>query len=334
MDDLRLTYIVPVYNTEAYVLRCLQSLVNQEIPEDNYEVIVIDDGSTDSSRDVVAAFACEHPQVRLITQANAGVSVARNVALDQARGRFIQFVDSDDYLELNMMAPLLNRAIALDVDVLVFNYQTVDADGHSTPHNSKSDMPSSMVMTGPEYLDCHVMSPYIWRLLISRDYIVQGEWRFNPSLCVCEDGLLVAQLMLHASRVAYDEALPYRYVCRDESAMHNQDIQHLRQRLFSQVDAASLIDRTIRQYEANSGKQSPASVAGLRNVYLFFAMTKALHCGLVDDVLNRIRQSGLYPFPCIGPESGYSEEKWRFVHSLMMRPKLWKFMSRICRLIK
>jgi glycosyltransferase involved in cell wall biosynthesis len=334
MDDLHLTYIVPVYNTEAYVLRCLQSLVSQDIPEDNYEIIIVDDGSTDGSRDVIDAFAREHRQVRVLSQDNAGISVARNLAIDNARGRYIQFVDSDDFLGQHVMGPLLRRALDLNVDALVFNYTPVAVDGQDIPSSREDFAPSSGVMTGVEYLDCHVMTPYIWRFLVRRDFLEQGPWRFNPSLIVCEDGALIAQILLYSSRVAHDEAAPYRYTRRDDSAMHNQDVQHLRRRLFSQVDAAASINETIRQYETQSSRKSPASVAGLMNVYLYFAMTKAFDTGLVDNVLEHIRQSGLYPFPCVGPESNYYGYKWKFIHALMMRPSLWKLMSKIYRLIK
>lgn len=334
MDDLRLTYIVPVYNTEAYVLRCLQSLVNQGIPEEVYEIIVVDDGSTDGGRDLVKAFAGEHKQVRFFEQANAGVSVARNVALDKARGSYIQFVDSDDFLEFNVMEPLLNRAIGLDVDALVFNYKPVDINGEDCPHSREDYAPSSGVMAGVEYLDTHVMTPYIWRFLLRRDFLNQQPWRFDPSLLVCEDGALIAQMLLKAPHVAHDEAAPYRYMRRDDSAMHNQDVKYLRRRLFSQVDAAFSIHETIREYEAQTSMKSPASVAGLRNVYLYFAMTKALACGIVSDVLQRIRRYGLYPFPCVGPESNYYGKKWKAIHALMMHPVLWKVASKIYRLIK
>ena len=85
-NSILLTYIIPVYNTERYVLKCLQSVVNQGLHPDQYEVLVVDDGSTDGSREVVKEFAADRPQVHLLTQANAGVSAARNLALDHARG--------------------------------------------------------------------------------------------------------------------------------------------------------------------------------------------------------------------------------------------------------
>lgn len=334
MDGLLLSYIIPLYNTEAYIVRCLRSIIAQDLPEGGYEVIVVDDGSTDGGRELVEALAAEHPQVRLLSQTNAGVSAARNKALDAARGRFVQFVDSDDYLAEGMMQPLLQRAIDESLDVLVFNYNCVDADGNDRPHDRDDNYPSTAAMTGVDYLEHHSMTPYVWRFLVRRDYLNQGNWRFDTSLIVCEDGALIARFLLNAPRVAHDGSAPYNYASRGDSAMHNPDPEHLKQRIFSQVDAAVSIDEVIKHYEAQTGLKAPASVAGVRNVYLYFSLTKAMTCGLVEEVVARMRRSGLYPFPCVGPEANYYGMKWKVIHRVMMNLPLWTFLSKVYRLIK
>lgn len=334
MDGLLLSYIIPLYNTEAYIVRCLRSIIAQDLPEGGYEVIVVDDGSTDGGRELVEALAAEHPQVRLLSQTNAGVSAARNKALDAARGRFVQFVDSDDYLAEGMMQSLLQRAIDESLDVLVFNYNCVDADGNDRPHDRDDNYPSTAAMTGVDYLEHHSMTPYVWRFLVRRDYLNQGNWRFDTSLIVCEDGALIARFLLNAPRVAHDGSAPYNYASRGDSAMHNPDPGHLKQRIFSQVDAAVSIDEVIKHYEARTGLKAPASVAGVRNVYLYFSLTKAMTCGLVEEVVARMRRSGLYPFPCVGPEANYYGMKWKVIHRVMMNLPLWTFLSKVFRLIK
>lgn len=334
MGETLLTYIIPLFNTEAFVLRCLQSVVNQGLRDYEYEVIVVDDGSTDGSRGIVEDFCREHPNVHLLCQDNAGVSAARNLALDQARGRYVQFVDSDDSLDAYMMAPLLKRAVDSDLDVLVFNYYSVDVNGKVLPLSRDDNHPSTGILSGVDYLDSHTMTPYVWRFLVRRDYLNQGNWRFDTSLIVCEDGALIAQFLLNAPRVAHDISSPYCYVNRSDSAMHNPDSDHLHRRIISQVDAAASIDNTAKRFEVSAGRKAPASVTGVRNVYLYFSMTKALMCGYVNETLARIRQYGLYPFPCVGTEANYSGIKWRLIHRLMMCPGLWKFLSRIYCMIR
>ena len=334
MVEPLLTYIIPVYNTAAYLPRCLQSIIDQPIAADDYEVLVVDDGSSDGSSEVVERFAKDYPQVRLLVQRNAGVSAARNVALENARGRYVAFVDSDDYLEDSVAAVLLDRVVDDGLDVLVFNYSRLMPDGTNCGDSDAKKDATTSPMTGIDYLQEHVMTPYIWRYLVRRGLLEDLGLRFDTSLIACEDGEFIARFMLAAQRVAHQDISGYCYVNRDDSAMHNPDADHVKRRIFSQVDAAASIDSTIRSYELQSGNNAPASVAGLRNVYLYFAMTKALTSGCVDDVLQRIRQAGLYPFPCIGPEANYDGKKWVAIHRLMMHPRLWKFLSAIYRKIK
>lgn len=333
MKEILLTYVVPVYNTAPYVVKCLQSIVNQGIDEADYEVVVVDDGSPDNSKAIIQEFITTHPQVRLISQANAGLSAARNTGIDNARGLYLNFVDSDDYLEPGMMEPLLRRAVEENLDMLLFNYVNVDSEGKpmSGPVVKHATTP---VMTGYEYLSAHAMIPYAWLFLLSRDHINRMGLRFDTSLRYCEDGPFSARILPNAERVAFNDAVVYCYVNRENSIMHDTDIEHLRRRMNCQVDAAASINEAITAFEAERGLTAPASVAGMRNVYLYFAMTKALTCGCVDEILQRIRQAGLYPFPCVGPEANYFGKKWKIIHALMMRPRLWRFLSSVYRVIK
>lgn len=329
-SSILVTYIIPIYNTEQYLLRCLQSIVSQGLSLAQYEIIGVDDGSTDGSAGVFRAFAATCPQARLLTQANAGVSAARNLALGQARGQYVQFVDSDDYLEAGVMAALVRQAVDERLDVLQFNYKGIAPDGTQQPATTHE----APVTTGVEYLQSHSLTPYVWRFLIRRGYLEQLQLRFNTSLIVCEDGAFIAHFMLNATRMAHAAAAPYCYVKRDDSAMNSTDPAHLRRRIFSQVDSAAVIHGLIGDYQAATGSKAPASVSGLRNVYLYFAMTKALTCGCVDEVVQRMRAAGLYPFDCVGPEADYHGAKWRIIHRLMMHPVLWSGLSKLYRLIR
>lgn len=335
MADILLTYIVPVYNTAPYLDKCLKSLVNQGLASDEYEIIAVDDGSTDGSREVVESFAADHHQVRLFSQINAGVSAARNLALDHARGRYVQFVDSDDYLVDNTMGPLMRRAVEEDLDVLMFSFDWVDSEGRlikvSRPRN---EMPTTPTMSGKEFLDAYTLMQYVCWYVVKLRCLNERSIRFNTSLIACEDGELSPRFMLYAGRVAYCDMSPYCYVNRGDSAMNNTDNEHLRRRIFSQIDAAISIDRTIKEYESSIDEQVPASVSGLRNLYLYFSLTKSLMCGCVDEAVSRMRSAGLYPFPCIGPETNYLGAKWKVLHRLMMHPGLWSLLSKFRNMMK
>ena len=97
--------IIPVYNCEKYITRCLDSLINQTYS--NIEIILVNDGSNDKSEDIIKAFAKNDNRIKLYSQINQGVSVARNTGLDKATGEYIMFVDADDYIELDMVDELI-----------------------------------------------------------------------------------------------------------------------------------------------------------------------------------------------------------------------------------
>ena len=116
--------IVPVYNTEPYLVRCLDSLLAQSC--DLYEIICIDDGSTDGSLKILQKYAAKHKNIRLITQSNSGVSSARNAGIEAAKGKYVMFVDSDDFVEPDMIETLYTYMQNNMPDWLLFQLRLYD----------------------------------------------------------------------------------------------------------------------------------------------------------------------------------------------------------------
>ena len=114
--QIKVSVIVPVYNVEQYLYRCLDSICNQTLKD--IEILVIDDGSTDSSFSIIQEFAEKDERIRYYSQENQGQGIARNWGIENARGEFIGFVDSDDYVKLEMYEVLYNKAIENDGDIV------------------------------------------------------------------------------------------------------------------------------------------------------------------------------------------------------------------------
>lgn len=147
---LRLSFIVPFYNVEPYIEGCIRSLYNQDIPQEKYEVICIDDCSPDGSRAIVERLQQEYPTLKLLrTPENLRQGGARNMGLDVAQGRYVWFVDSDDYIKPNCLAYLLDKADANTLDILNFNFEYCGSLKHTKqphPHYELS------TCTGTEYV--------------------------------------------------------------------------------------------------------------------------------------------------------------------------------------
>ena len=125
---MRLSIIVPVYNVEKYLAKCLVSLLNQDIASTAYEIIVINDGSTDGSYAIAQKYAEFNTNLILLKQENKGLSATRNRGVNEAKGKYIYFVDSDDFIAPNILKTLLNTLEENDLEILAFNLLKVDVD--------------------------------------------------------------------------------------------------------------------------------------------------------------------------------------------------------------
>lgn len=156
-----LTVIVPIYNTADYLRQCLDSIQQQTYT--NLQVIMVNDGSTDNSAQIAADFT-KDSRFRLISQANAGVSAARNRALLEAKGDWITFVDSDDYVETNFYESLLLNRSLTAYDIILSGYTETRADGTSIRHR--------LPRTSYQFV-----TP--WSRLIKRDFILRNQLLFE-----------------------------------------------------------------------------------------------------------------------------------------------------------
>ena len=124
----KVSVIVPVYNVEKYLAKCLESLVNQTLKD--IEIIVVNDGSPDHSQDIIDKYVKKHPQkIKAFKKKNGGLSDARNYGLKYASGDYISFIDSDDWVEPNMLLEMYNKAIKNDFDMVVCDVKSIEENG-------------------------------------------------------------------------------------------------------------------------------------------------------------------------------------------------------------
>ena len=242
---LILSVIVPVYNVERYVGKCIKSILNQDIPKNQYEIIVIDDGSTDHSGEICDQYAAENSLIRVIHQSNRGLSVARNVGLKHAQGKYVQFVDSDDYLEKNVYGLLLARMERDGLDVLRFGYQQIKESGEVT--RSKSELSNESIVSGIEYLNSRLgVACYAWQFFLSRFFLISNSLFFKPGI-IFEDTVWTPQMMLAANKVSEIDLLVYYYLEREGSITQAKTCASKKKKLSGMI---SLLDEMCLQRDA------------------------------------------------------------------------------------
>lgn len=205
-----ISVIVPVYNVSQYLVGCLNSLAQQK--DNNYEIILIDDGSTDNSYNICEEFCREHANFLLLHKSNGGVSSARNLGIKKSHGRFVCFVDSDDCVGPNYISDL-RREMNGDVDFVLSKFHFVDGDITTTPISVQKVGKVDILFEKDSIISCQ--APY--GKLFKRDIIIDKSIFFDENVSYGEDRLFVYSYLLSINNVAISPNINYYYIRRPGS---------------------------------------------------------------------------------------------------------------------
>jgi len=214
-----LSYIVPLYNSSQWLRKCLNSVLNQDIDESQVEIICINDGSPDNSADIASTYQKDHPCVIVLDQENQGPSGARNNGMRHATGKYLAFVDPDDFVEPNVYGGLIKQMEVEQLDMLRFNFQMVDENYMmlEKPLSEKLFNYTPQFMSGPEFLANRLDGACnIWRYIYRTDIIVKNNiWCYQGDYY--DDTPWLPQVLMKARRMNVCDTVVYNYFERGDS---------------------------------------------------------------------------------------------------------------------
>jgi len=221
---LKLSVIVPIYKVEQYLPKCVDSLLNQDLSPANYEVILVDDGSPDNCGAICDDYALRHENIKVVHRQNGGLSAARNSGIEIAQGEYVQFVDSDDYLEPNVLGRLVQKMEGDKLDVLRFNYQNVNERYEVFEPNRASKRfvdYRDEVCDGSTFLTERLgFGCYAWQFMIRRELLENCDFKEGIYF---EDTEWTPRLLFKAARVTSTDLLVYNYLMREGSITQSVD---------------------------------------------------------------------------------------------------------------
>ena len=239
---IKLSIIVPIYGVEEYLHKCVDSLLLQDLPASDYEIVLVEDGGHDRCPQICDSYAAAHENIRVVHRPNGGLSAARNSGIEVARGEYLMFVDSDDYIEPNVLKGLLAQMERDDLDVLRYRLQYVRTKNERVneltnegeyevfnPYkkdpfkgNDYSEEPTDGVTFLNERMNTQC---YAWQFILRRDLIVKSltpslfnslNTVFTPGIYF-EDTDWTPRMLIRAKRVASTETGVYNYLMREGS---------------------------------------------------------------------------------------------------------------------
>lgn len=217
-----ISIIVPIYNAEKYLHQCIKSLLDQGLKAEEYEIILVNDGSTDKSLSICEQYKNANPNIIIISQLNAGVSAARNQGIDHANGEYICFVDADDYLIPNGLSYLLSHYDYKQCDILRY-WSTILYNEEDT--NQDCTGKELYKGNGLEFIENNGLDTFCYCYLYNKNYIVKNQIKFSPYI-IGEDFFFVSSILLTNPIILSTSSNIYRYIIRPNSATTTRTTTH------------------------------------------------------------------------------------------------------------
>lgn len=247
-----ISVIVPVHNGEETIKRCINSILKQKY--ENIEIIVVDDNSTDSTNDIVKELSEKSANITCIklTEGSKGVSYARNIGLDIAKGEYIGFVDADDFISENMYDMMLSKLRTLNSDVIICAYSFLYEDGKTVnPTEYLTDAYKASFSTEEALLELMKMdharfTGHVWDKLYKKEII--GDIKFAEGIHCFEDTLFNVEVMIKANRIDFFNTSLYWYYVNEASVTNSR----YNDKIYSSIQALERIEKLdlIKQNEA------------------------------------------------------------------------------------
>lgn len=210
---MKVSIIIAVYNIEKYIEKCLLSVLNQTFRD--IEIIVVNDGSTDGSLDIIKKICVQDKRVKIINQNNKGLIEARKSGFREAEGEYILFIDGDDWLELNAIKILYSEAIQKKSDIVLFNAYNSYDDGSRTDFKTVNSNYFNEILNNPlKHLFLDNVLPVIWAKFIKKKFIIENNIDFPNDISYGEDLAFVSKLFMNKPIITLIDDKLYNYFQR------------------------------------------------------------------------------------------------------------------------
>lgn len=213
---MKLSIIIPVYNVEKYLERCLDSCFNQNIPINEYEVIAVNDGSPDNCDKILAVYSNIYSNLKIITQKNGGLSVARNNGFKVARGEYVWFIDSDDWIEKNCLYDIF-ISLEKKPDILQLQHQLVFEDGHIKKIKLNKYITETPISGKQTIINGGLPTPAQFSIY-NRDFLLRHNIEFFPKI-LHEDSEFKPRVTYFAESILWHNTIVYNYFQRSSGSI-------------------------------------------------------------------------------------------------------------------
>lgn len=255
----KISVIIPVYNVEKYLERCINSVINQEL--EDIEIICINDGSLDKSGDICNEYSNKDNRIRVIHKNNEGVSIAKNLGVSLARGEYICFIDSDDYIDKDMLSEMYKLARNNSCQVIISGYKLVPSGEIIRPlYKLNKSMDPIEMISNNSLVHSHNDLCFSWRCLFNLNVIKSNNILFDNNIKIGEDFIFNLKVLSKCNKVYVTEKPFYNYnVANNTSVMRTSYKEYLEENLIKQYNEKKRLSQELGLYDITSYKKDLAN---------------------------------------------------------------------------
>lgn len=300
---MKLSIIIPLYNKEKYIERCLQCLLNQGLSSIDYEIIIVDDGSKDSSVVTVKNYVNINgiSNLKLIQQVNQGPSAARNNGLLKAEGDYLYFLDADDLLSKNALNVLLSLSKENDLDILEFDTKEIEEEKLTELPLIEFKEKNISITKGTTFIAENDLRNQAWRYLIKRKFLLDTGIIFLEDMRAYEDLIFTANVFLLSNKTSKVSIDAHRYIKVAESIVTTKNPKKNLEFILGMVKAVEELDKLIKNYDASliENKQLINRLKAKQQAVVYALLIRAfkyqLNSNDLNEILDQMKTLEAYP---------------------------------------
>lgn len=282
---IKYSFIVPVYNTEKYLKKCLDSLVNQKYKD--FEIIIVNDGSTDNSINIINDYSKKYKNIIVIDQKNGGLSHARNEGVKKARGEYILFVDSDDYVETKLLSEIDKKIEGLDL--LRFQILTEDENYNKIKSYEESEFSNLDGYNAIKKITEYTFIEPAWCYVYNKEFYLKNKFKFTKGV-YHEDFGLIPYVIYKANKVSSINYIGYHYIQRSGSIMNDEDYNKTLKKAYDMLELYK--DLRTKRINNLKGNKDDYFLSYISNCTIVKA--KSLNKKDQKDYLNELKKINVY----------------------------------------
>ena len=298
---MTISFIISLFNCESYILNCLHSIISLGINQVFFEIIVVDDGSTDNGPDISRSLASSNSHIRVISQENQGLSGARNTGIELANGKYIWFLDADDELTTQAIDVIEYLSDHEDLDFLAVQLQKVDESRNLLSIDcSQPTLPKNEVMTGRDAILNDYNPSSACALIMRRDFLNENNLRFKLGI-THEDVEFTFRAMSKAKKVMFTDFKPYLYFRRGNTMSTPLDHERLLKYIIDDVEVADSFCSLALEFKGVDSTlynkiflRAKSVVFGLA-LQIYHNRKQWQENGITREVMQRLKDKDFFP---------------------------------------